>query len=401
LLAETVVEGLDEDLVQYVAGMLCSKVAEDEGSPTSVTESVEEVLLPFLESVHCPEHLVKASEETVLDVLQRQADQTAAGAADSSSRTTRKLQQGMVSMSSDLLQSDEQDLAESRMLWGTDQGVRPMANELIEAHPDKLSAKERRKMRKVEAERARKLLSSATDQDADVDEAGGGLVRMNVRKGHKLSAGTDKTRDVQVRNVTLSLDNGAVLLEAGEIKFAYQRRYGLIGENGVGKSTLLRAMAQEDGIEGFPSHLRVLHVRQEVPAHLSTSLTVTEAVLKSDLERNMLLERERELLARLDKAGGEDGHEAELSIQQKREKLSQNAADLKTMEGDLKELDELYARLQVLSADSAEARAAMILSGLQFSPAMQSQPISSLSGGWRMRVALAAALFIEPDILML
>jgi ATP-binding cassette, subfamily F, member 3 len=74
---------------------------------------------------------------------------------------------------------------------------------------------------------------------------------------------------------------------------------------------------------------------------------------------------------------------------------------MKSLEKDLKELESIYARLQAMSADSAEARAAMILSGLQFTVAMQQGSISALSGGWRMRVALAAALFIEPDLLML
>jgi len=68
---------------------------------------------------------------------------------------------------------------------------------------------------------------------------------------------------------------------------------------------------------------------------------------------------------------------------------------------DLKRLDEVYARLSVIGADAAEARASMILSGLQFTPEMQSGPLSALSGGWKMRVSLAAALFIEPDLLML
>lgn len=131
-------------------------------------------------------------------------------------------------------------------------------------------------------------------------------------------------------------------------------------------------------------------------------MTVLDAVLKSDLERNMLLEKEKELLAKLEQAGGSaEEDDSHLSIEEKRKKLAANASDMKTMEADLKELDSLYARLQMLSADSAEARAAMILSGLQFTHAMQSGPISALSGGWRMRVALAAALFIEPDILML
>lgn len=131
-------------------------------------------------------------------------------------------------------------------------------------------------------------------------------------------------------------------------------------------------------------------------------MTVTEAVLQSDLERNLLLEREKELLAKMEAAGGPSTIDSTLSIEEKRKKFLENSAsEMNTMEKDLKELDALYARLQTLSADSAEARAAMILSGLQFTPEMQVSPISSLSGGWRMRVALAAALFIEPDLLML
>jgi ATP-binding cassette, subfamily F, member 3 len=145
-------------------------------------------------------------------------------------------------------------------------------------------------------------------------------------------------------------------------------------------------------------------------------MTVTEAVLQSDLERNMLLEREKELLLKMEGGGSDNTNVTTdtttdtmtLSIEEKRkrfviDKNSNNDDNKKnsSMEKDLKELDELYARLQILSADSAEARAAMILSGLQFTPQMQVSHISSLSGGWRMRVALAAALFIEPDLLML
>ena len=131
-------------------------------------------------------------------------------------------------------------------------------------------------------------------------------------------------------------------------------------------------------------------------------MSVLDAVLQADLERNLLVDREKELVAKLDQAGGgSDEPDANLSFEEKRKKLVANAADMQVMEKDLKELDAIYARLQILSADSAEARAAMILSGLQFTLAMQAGPISALSGGWRMRTALAAALFIEPDLLML
>ena len=76
-------------------------------------------------------------------------------------------------------------------------------------------------------------LSVFTSVSAETS-TGGGLVKMNIRKINTTNAGADKRRDVNVRNVTVSLDNGTMLLESGELKFAYQRRYGLIGENGVG-----------------------------------------------------------------------------------------------------------------------------------------------------------------------
>jgi hypothetical protein len=213
------VEGLDDDLIRYIAGMLSSKVAED---PSAVEESVEEVLIPFLESVLCPDYLVAKAEKTVLKVLN-----SSKAVEVNPIATTRKLQQGVVSMS---LSQSETDKDASRHLWGMEQGVKAMANDLIDAHSDKTSMRDKRKQRKADAEQERKLLSSAADRDTDLED---GLVRMNVR-AFNVNQTTDKTRDVQVRNVTVSLNNGTVLLESGELKFAYQRRYGLIGENGVG-----------------------------------------------------------------------------------------------------------------------------------------------------------------------
>ena len=225
LLSGHELDGLDDELVAYIAGMLSSKVAED---PESIVEAVEEVLFPFLESVQCPEDVVRAAEEKVLEVFQSSQPDQSGTADDTTGATTRKLQQGIVSMS---LQQSEQERDASRHMWGMEHGVKAMANDLIDAHNDKTSSKDKRKLRKVEAEKSRKLLSSANDRNVDEDD--GGIVRMNVR-AFTANQSTDKKRDVLVRNVTVSLDNGTVLLESGELKFAYQRRYGLIGENGVG-----------------------------------------------------------------------------------------------------------------------------------------------------------------------
>lgn len=170
----------------------------------------------------------------------------------------------------------------------------------------------------------------------------------------------------------------------------------------------MKAIAKEDGISGFPKNLRVLHVRQEIPS-LKDEVSVLQAVISADVERTMLLQEEKELLAKLEGAGagvvGEDG--GKLSVEARREQLlrGKDAAASgngdSSFDNDLKELNEVYQRLQALGSDSAESKAAMILSGLQFTPEMQAAAITSLSGGWQMRVALAAALFVEPDICLL
>lgn len=120
----------------------------------------------------------------------------------------------------------------------------------------------------------------------------------------------------------------------------------------------------------------MLHVKQEVK---SSPLSVLEVVLDSDVERKALMAREAELI----------------------EQQSSMDGDAASSDKLMQELADLQERMALLSVNSAESRAASILAGLQFSEEMQRAPTESLSGGWRMRVALAAALFIEPDVLML
>lgn len=170
----------------------------------------------------------------------------------------------------------------------------------------------------------------------------------------------------------------------------------------VGKTTLLKAIAAFE-IEGMPRHHRILHVRQEIRA-AGGEITVIKAVMDADIERNTLIEEEKDLLQRLEGEGGKtnegEGATMKAKLAELKDKASSNDDDA-SFNADLKRLDEVYERLQILGSDSAESRASTILTGLQFTPAMQKGPTSALSGGWRMRVALAAALFIEPDLLML
>ena len=120
----------------------------------------------------------------------------------------------------------------------------------------------------------------------------------------------------------------------------------------------------------------MLHVKQEVK---SSELSVLQVVLSADVERNALLEKEKELA-------------------EKMRISTDNAADQQAI---MDEMSELSERMTQIGVHTAESRAATILSGLQFSDEMQQASTSSLSGGWRMRVSLAGALLVEPDLLML
>ncbi len=155
------------------------------------------------------------------------------------------------------------------------------------------------------------------------------------------------------------LDHAALMVDPG-------RRIGLIGRNGAGKSTLLKLitgqLAADGGSIRLGTRARLGYVAQEAPGGTPTPL---EVVLEADTERATLLA----------------------------------AAEDTTTPPD--RLAEIHDRLLTIEADAAPARAAAILSGLGFSEAAQAQPMSSFSGGWRMRVALAAVLFSAPDLLLL
>jgi len=158
---------------------------------------------------------------------------------------------------------------------------------------------------------------------------------------------------------------GRLLIDQSTVQIAPGARVGFIGRNGAGKSTLFHAirgeLATETGRITMPPRWRVGSLAQEAPNGPETLL---EVVLKADLERDALLQ------------------EAEIAQDPHR-------------------IAEIQTRLVDIDAHSAPARAAAILSGLGFSAADQARSCSEFSGGWRMRVALAATLFAAPDLLLL
>jgi ATP-binding cassette subfamily F protein 3 len=158
---------------------------------------------------------------------------------------------------------------------------------------------------------------------------------------------------------------GRALLDHAGVQIPEGSKLGLVGRNGIGKSTLLDLirgrLAPDDGDIFLPRGRRIGFLAQEAPSGEATPLAT---VLAADRER-------ARLLAELD-AGPAPEHIAEIE-----------------------------AQLDTIGARAAPARAARILAGLGFDGAMQEAALGELSGGWRMRVALAAVLFAEPDLLLL
>lgn len=171
------------------------------------------------------------------------------------------------------------------------------------------------------------------------------------------------SRDIRIESLSVTF-HGHDLIVDSELELNYGRRYGLLGLNGCGKSTLLTAIGCRE--LPIPDHMDIYHLSREIEASDMSSL---EAVISCDEER-LKLEKEAEILGAQEDGGGE-------------------------------QLERIYERLEALDAATAEKRAAEILYGLGFNKTMQAKKTRDFSGGWRMRIALARALFINPTILLL
>ncbi|KAG2501866.1 hypothetical protein HYH03_000364 [Edaphochlamys debaryana] len=181
--------------------------------------------------------------------------------------------------------------------------------------------------------------------------------------------------DVKVQNLTVRA-KGKLLLEHASLTIAAGRRYGLVGPNGRGKSTLLRLMARRQ--IPVPLNIDVLLVEQEIVGDDRTAL---QAVVEADVELMALRAEEKELMEQLQEEG-----------KQPADFDHDHAQD---------RLNEIYERMAQIGASSAESRASKILHGLGFTDAMQRRTTTSFSGGWRMRISLARALYIQPTLLLL
>ncbi|XP_014442468.1 ATP-binding cassette sub-family F member 1 [Tupaia chinensis] len=223
-----------------------------------------------------------------------------------------------------------------------------------------LSKKEKKKLKKqmdFERQVASLKAANAAENDFSVSQA-----EVSSRQ-----AMLENASDIKLEKFSISA-HGKELFVNADLYIVAGRRYGLVGPNGKGKTTLLKHIANR--ALSIPPNIDVLLCEQEVVADETPA---GQAVLRADTKRLKLLEEERRLQGRLEQ--GDD-----------------TAAE---------RLEKVYEELRATGAAAAEAKARRILAGLGFDPEMQNRPTQKFSGGWRMRVSLARALFMEPTLLML
>ncbi|CAL4948922.1 unnamed protein product [Urochloa decumbens] len=269
----------------------------------------------------------------------------------------------------DLPPSDDDDEEADRAPLSSRNRSSLAAADLSAAAAAAPSARDARKKERRQHEAAAAALAEAARREALRNEGCKSCDPFSVvtgARGTPTAAAADNVRDIVLDGFSVSVA-GAKLFDGATLRVAHGRRYGFVGPNGKGKSSLLRLLACRSCRKlPVPGSIDTFLVEQECDGDGRPPI---EAVLAADVELAALCaERDR-----LEAASS----------------------------GDDARLAEVYEELKLRGADAARARASKILAGLGFDQARQAKATEKSSGGWRMRVSLARALFMEPTLLLL
>ncbi|KAF9056398.1 P-loop containing nucleoside triphosphate hydrolase protein [Panaeolus papilionaceus] len=353
--------GTEEVIVQYLSGYLVDDAGEE--------EDVLQVAQEILRSV-ARDRLDALSElmNKLADLLE---DQLNARIKNKSRPRLQKLDKVMDMSKSHL--SNTIGLGEGVDLESINKGKASRVDvKKLEKQEAKLRAKIEKRSRRDLYEGS-KLLDTVRKQQTYEE------MFMKINPLEAAQAAKNKSKDIHLPSIDVNFGSNRILSGA-TLTLAHGRRYGLIGRNGVGKSTLLRHIAMRE--VPIPAHITILFVEQEI---IGDDTIALDSVLKADVWRDHLMKEQAMLDSKLQELEREGDDKR---FEDAREELSSRLA-------------EVHARLSDMDAESGPARAAALLAGLGFNEEDQKRPTKSFSGGWRMRLALARALFVKPALLLL
>ncbi|KAL4939776.1 hypothetical protein BDV06DRAFT_198161 [Aspergillus oleicola] len=382
------IPGLDHVITEYSVGYLthASKAyVADANGPSPVAEAADMVT----------ELLVSASgdfsaqnEEAIRNLVEKFV--SSLGASDGVDAERREMPFAAKKLDQAINVGSQRNMSSTLGLAGGNVDLESVGTRKVESRVDrkklekaerKIRAKQEKKQMKTVQYEASRLLN---EPDAAMSYEEFFMAVNPLQLGADSQA---KSKDIKLDGIDISVGGNRILSEAA-LTLAYGRRYGLVGQNGIGKSTLLRALSRRE--VAIPSHISILHVEQEISGDDTPAL---QAVLDADVWRKRLLADQEKISKQLQ------------AIETERSSMADTSTDAARLDHEREGLDitlsDIHSKLAEMESDKAESRAASILAGLGFSPERQQYSTKTFSGGWRMRLALARALFCEPDLLLL
>ena len=375
----------DEVVVDYAAGYLnhAARQFSGDGDPLADAASVIAQLLVSASGDLSDENEVSVSN-LVAKFISKLSDQNGVdGERRQQAPSARKLSQT-------IQVGSQRNVSSTLGLTGGTVDLESANTRKVESRVDKkklekaerkLRAKQDKKVFKTVEYESSRLLDQSDEQQSYEE------FFMAVNPLQLGSDNQSKSKDIKVDGFDVSI-GGKRILSDTSLTLAYGRRYGLVGQNGIGKSTLLRALSRRE--VAIPTHISILHVEQEITGDDTTAI---QAVLDADVWRKHLLKEQDKIIIEL------------ASLERERSSLADTSGDAAKLDKQREGLDitlsDVQGKLAEMESDKAESRAASILAGLGFSHERQQYATKTFSGGWRMRLALARALFCEPDLLLL